>query len=126
MVSSLPGGIDDTASRRDPYWSTKTNEQLLDDAARIQAEIQRRTEEAKKPKFPMTWDGLRLYCTKDDRGTDADELGLEGACARNFCYAGLELTFRVVIHENGDTIATHIKYPKTDKFLALPAHMKLN
>ena len=111
---------------RDPYFGGRTDQQLQDDAERIQAEIQRRAEAAKKPKFPMTWDGFRLYCTKDDRGTDADELGLEGACARNFAYAGLELTFRVIIHENGDTVATHIRRPKTEEFVPLPAHIKLN
>jgi hypothetical protein len=105
----------------------KMDDQCLDRLeANIRVERARREERAKKPCFPLTWDGFRVYSTKDDRVIDAEELGLEGACARNFAYAGLELTFRVIIHENGDTVATHIRFPKTDEFLPLPAHIRLN
>lgn len=126
MISPLPGGIDDTAPQRDPYFGGRTDQQLLDDAARIQAEIQRRAEAAKKPQFPLTWDEFQLYCTRDDRGTDADGLNLEGDCARNFSYAGLGLTFRVIIQENGDTVATHVLQNKTDQWIALERPLRLN
>lgn len=125
MISSLPGGIDDTAPARSDAMRGMRDDELDALKARIAAERALREQE-RKVEFPLTWDGFRVYCTKDDRGTDADELNLTGDCARNFSYAGQELTFRVIIQENGDTVATHVLQNKTDQWIALERPLRLN
>jgi hypothetical protein len=123
-ISPLPGGIDDTAPKRDPF-AGKSDEDLQGQIQRMQAELARREEEAKKPKFPIIWDDYQVGSTKDSRDHDAIQLNLPESCSDNFRYSGLEIYFRVEIQEDGTTTATHIRYPKTGAYVALPTPMKL-
>lgn len=123
-ISSLPGGLDDSAAAN-PLASL-SDKQLAAEAAQIQAEIARREEEAKRPKFPLIWDDFQVGSSKDSRDQDAIELNLPEACSNSFRYAGLNIFFRVSIEENGTTIATHIRDRETGDYIALPRPMKLN
>lgn len=125
MVDPLPGGIDDSAGYVYNPLKHKSDADLMGQAAAIQEELQRRQEEARRPKFPLTWDGYRTYCTKDDRGTDALDLRLPDSAFHSFSRSGMEITMRVIIQENGDTAATHIQ-GKGGTWIALESPLELN
>lgn len=110
MISSLPGGIDDTAPKRDPF-AGQSDGDLMADAARIQEELKRRqaiaAEEERKARFPFTHTRY-LHSSKESNWNEAkDEIQLSEEAQRNYAYTGMEVKLTCVVEENGTCKVTH-------------------
>jgi hypothetical protein len=125
VISPLPGGIDDTAPQSiDPMRGMK-EEELNALEQRIAKERALRLEES-KISFPFEWDKFRIGVSKEDNDHEAEALGLPEACANYFRYAGLEVYFKVCIHEDGTVMASHIRESATKEWIALERPVKMN
>lgn len=110
MISPLPGGIDDTAPKRDPFAGMSDGD-LMADAARIQEELVKRqaaaAEAARKARFPLTYTRY-LHSNKEDNWNEArDTIKLDETAQRNYAYTGMEVKLTCVVEENGTCRVTH-------------------
>lgn len=110
MISSLPGGIDDTAPKRDPFVGMSDGD-LMAEAARIQEELQKRqaaeAEASRKARFPFNHTRY-LHSSKESNWNEArDEIELSDEAQRNYAYTGMEVKLTCVVEENGTCTVTH-------------------
>lgn len=82
-------------------------ESLKAEANKLAERIAELEAEAKKPKFPIA---TKFYAHSDKESgySQAEELGLEGEAARTFSRTGYEVTFDILVQEDGTAMATHV------------------
>lgn len=111
MIDPLPGGIDDTAPRRDPFQGQSDGD-LMAEAARIQEELKKRQiaaqEAADAARFPLTHTRY-LHSNKESNWNEAmDEIKLKGDNAqRTYAYTGLEVKLTCIVKDDGTCTVTH-------------------
>jgi hypothetical protein len=64
-------------------------------------------QKAKKPEYPIKTKFYTHGC-KESNYDQAEELKLSEEATRNFAYTGLEVSFDVMVFEDGKVFATHV------------------